>query len=127
MKKCKKCGKEKEDWEFPTTTEKSTGREYTQNACRACARKKDREVYNTRARQREKKYGITKIQFELMLKAQDNKCIICGCELVDPCVDHCHKTYKIRGILCQKCNRVLGVFNDSPELLRKAATYLEKL
>lgn len=41
-------------------------------------------------------------------------------------VDHDHNTGHIRGILCQACNVTLGKMNDSPELLRAAAAYLEK-
>lgn len=41
-------------------------------------------------------------------------------------VDHCHKTNKYRGILCQKCNRALGFFQDSRELLLKAIEYIDK-
>jgi transposase-like protein len=40
--------------------------------------------------------------------------------------DHDHKTGKLRDILCNKCNLGLGLFNDSPEILKKAARYLEK-
>jgi len=41
-------------------------------------------------------------------------------------IDHCHETDKIRGLLCSSCNRALGLFQDSPELLRKAADYLDR-
>lgn len=43
----------------------------------------------------------------------------------DLAVDHCHDTNVIRGLLCTNCNRALGLFQDSPELLRKAAAYLD--
>lgn len=51
------------------------------------------------------------------------ECVICGLEekLV---VDHCHKTNKIRGMLCNHCNRGLGHFKDNPELLEFARIYL---
>lgn len=40
-------------------------------------------------------------------------------------VDHCHASGKIRGLLCDLCNRGIGHFNDSVELLYKAIKYLE--
>jgi hypothetical protein len=40
-------------------------------------------------------------------------------------LDHCHKTNKFRGWICNRCNRTLGHVNDSPVLLRKLAEYLE--
>lgn len=78
-------------------------------------------------------YGITLIQYQTLLKKQNNVCAICENEETviwnnKPnylCVDHCHSTKKIRGILCRDCNAALGKFQDSPDLLRKAATYLE--
>lgn len=64
-----------------------------------------------------------------MLEAQDFKCAICG---IEECltgnalaVDHCHKTEKVRGLLCQQCNIGLGNFGHNPDTLIEAATYLE--
>jgi peptide methionine sulfoxide reductase MsrB len=51
------------------------------------------------------------------------ECVICGSteKLV---VDHCHTTNRIRGMLCNHCNRGLGHFRDDPELLEFARIYL---
>ena len=72
------------------------------------------------------KYGITRKQFDFMLKAQDYKCAICGKEITDqePHIDHDHNTGKVRGLLCGKCNTALGLFGDDPSLLNKAVQYL---
>ena len=77
-----------------------------------------------------KKYGLTPEQVDAMISAQGDKCAICGTSNRGlphrfPAVDHCHKTKIVRGILCRKCNQGLGLFNDNPQLLRSAASYLE--
>jgi hypothetical protein len=41
-------------------------------------------------------------------------------------VDHCHRTHRIRGLLCSRCNTGIGKFNDDPGLLMRAAKYLSK-
>lgn len=73
-------------------------------------------------------YGITLEEFKDLLKSGNNRCYICkrcfSTKLL-PNTDHCHSTKKVRGILCGSCNRGLGYFKDNPELLRKAALYLE--
>jgi hypothetical protein len=76
-----------------------------------------------------KKFGISFEEYNEILKYQNNCCAICG----KPCeenkkmlsVDHDHKTNKIRGILCDLCNRGLGVFRDDTTILNKAIKYLE--
>ena len=58
-------------------------------------------------------YKGTPEQYNNMLKAQDNKCAICGkefCKDNPPFVDHDHKTGKIRGLLCNMCNLHLGIY-----------------
>jgi hypothetical protein len=69
-----------------------------------------------------------------MRQAQNDLCAICGRpETVVRCgktqnlaVDHDHTTNQVRDLLCNNCNNMLGYFNDDPELLEKAANYLEK-
>lgn len=71
-------------------------------------------------------YGIGLEKYNYMLASQNNCCAICkktdGKSL---CVDHNHATGKIRGLLCNKCNKALGLFNDDPELLKIADLYLK--
>lgn len=59
-------------------------------------------------------YGMTLAQYEAMLTAQNNKCLVCGKPESYPgrrlAVDHCHTTNKVRGLLCGLCNRTLGVY-----------------
>ena len=80
-----------------------------------------------------KTYGITLEWFNDILESQNGKCAICKKEetlkikgkVVRLAVDHCHETNKIRGLLCSNCNRGLGLFCDDPNLIRKAAAYIE--
>ncbi len=76
------------------------------------------------------KYGISGVVFDEMLKAQNGTCAICegGVNGLHPRfhVDHDHKTGKIRGLLCSKCNNGLGCFRDSVKVLDSAKLYLGK-
>lgn len=57
------------------------------------------------------------------IKQTTTECVICG--VTEPLVvDHDHVTGKVRGMLCNHCNRGLGHFRDSPMLLEFAAQYL---
>ena len=90
---------------------------------------KRKSIYAKSSRKR--LYGLTEEQFQTMLSSQDGKCSICGRErsqlVKQLCVDHDHETGKVRGLLCDKCNRGLGFFNDDHELLKKALNYLTPL
>ena len=58
------------------------------------------------------------------LIATTKECVICGDSSGSLVVDHDHETKKIRGLLCNHCNRGLGHFRDSPDLLEFARVYL---
>jgi hypothetical protein len=75
---------------------------------------------------RKRRYGITEEQYQQMLADQGNACAICRTpfEGIKVCVDHCHDTKKVRGLLCDGCNVGLGRFKDSPNLLQRAVDYL---
>jgi hypothetical protein len=75
-------------------------------------------------------YGITLEEYNQKLEAQGNVCEICGkpdeVEGRRMAIDHCHDTGQVRGLLCGNCNRGLGNFKDSPDMLQKALDYLVK-
>ncbi len=77
-------------------------------------------------------YGMTVDQHAAMVNAQGNLCAICG-EPPKPDgvraasrlhVDHDHVTGRVRGLLCNHCNRGVGAFRDRPDLLELAISYL---
>lgn len=70
-------------------------------------------------------YGLSLADFETLQKRQNYKCAICE-RKIELVVDHCHKTGKVRGLLCRSCNRVLGIFLDKPKLFLKASRYLKR-
>lgn len=99
-------------------------------------REKNREHFRRKEKARGflRRYGITLDDFNVMLASQDNACAICRTPH-DPDapgrrgklglhVDHDHRTGKVRGLLCNGCNRALGFVQDRPEVLRAAADYL---
>lgn len=72
------------------------------------------------------RYGITMEDYYQMLAHQENRCAICNIEATKTLdVDHCHETGKVRGLLCNNCNRGIGHLKDNSEMLRKAADYID--
>jgi hypothetical protein len=92
-------------------------------------RKRPSEGY--RAEKLKQKYGITVQQFDDMLAAQGG-CAVClsptprGGRHNRFVVDHCHKTGRVRGVLCHPCNIALGVLGDTPESIFRALAYVTK-
>lgn len=77
------------------------------------------------------KYGITEDDYQCMLEEQGGKCAICSTDTPTGkwkvfAVDHCHLTGNVRGLLCNECNRGMGLLKDNAQLLRNAADYLER-
>lgn len=142
-KKCSKCNKRKLVKDFHKDSSKSDGfRSY----CKKCNneytkiwRKNHRAICNEWYKDWYKRnkldkireygllsnYNITLEEYRKLLEGQNGVCKICGkSDSKALSVDHSHITGEIRGLLCQKCNSGLGMFNDSPELLNKAIEYL---
>ena len=73
------------------------------------------------------KYGVSYKDFDKLIIVQKNKCAICKTVMTqDRCLDHDHKNNKPRGLLCRKCNWLLGYSNDSIDILKKSIIYLKK-
>ncbi len=79
-------------------------------------------------------YGLTLEEKDKMYVEQQGCCAICGIpeSLITQGnnkrlgVDHCHRTNKVRGLLCTNCNLALGMFSDDKEILKNAILYLDK-
>lgn len=83
-------------------------------------------------------YGLSESDFHALYHQQGSTCAVCqealllnGLLSIGPvsercCVDHSHETGKVRGLVHQRCNLVLGNAKDSPDILRAAAVYLER-
>ena len=71
-------------------------------------------------------YGISMEEYESLSAAQDHLCAICAQPEEDRllAVDHDHVSGRLRGLLCTRCNRGLGFFQDDPQRLTRAVAYL---
>lgn len=79
-----------------------------------------------RDREYQRRFGITLEQYDQMLRSQRGVCAICQgkCKRGRLSVDHCHRTGRVRGLLCRACNLLLGAAGDSRKLLKRAEAYL---
>ena len=113
---CSECSVEKDLSSFKLKS--STGR-----CCFECRREKDRW------RQLRKCYGVTKPIYEAMFISQGGVCKLCSMTPEENgqalAVDHCHDTGKVRGLLCKKCNLMLGYSLDNIKTLANAIAYLQ--
>jgi hypothetical protein len=118
---CSRCHERKPLEEFPWFT-------YGDYRCRPCLRAGNAE-------QQLRRRGFSLADYQALWEAQNGKCAICGvkeghrsrygraCQLA---LDHDHRTGKARGLLCNSCNRGLGRFKDSIEVLEAAVRYLKR-
>lgn len=105
-------------------------------SCKSCHRTRPSQNYEgNKDAKLKREFGISLTDYNAMLEAQNGVCAICdrpekfstkGKGSMAMAVDHCHKTDKIRGLLCLKCNRAIGLFEDSTDSLQKAIDYLKR-
>lgn len=114
-KLCRACGEVKPHNEWHRNATASDG---LSTRCKACRAVQGRE------RHLQRHYGLTEAERDDLVASQAGVCCIC---LSAPAahVDHCHKTGRVRGVLCFSCNAALGQFKDRPDAIRRAAAYVE--
>ena len=131
-KVCRVCGEEKGLEEF---FRRKKGSEILRTECKTCIAKKNkawRYAVPGRDRKRflKRAYGITPEQYTEMLEEQGGVCAANGCDSSRGhgvlYVDHCHKTGRVRGLLCHSCNTALGHVFDNADKLRGLIQYLER-
>jgi hypothetical protein len=91
----------------------------------------DESKQRTFVQKLKREYGITLDIYNEMVKSQNNLCKICEKpenhkNKIRLSVDHCHKTGKVRSLLCHKCNIVLGLINEDEFILGKIQNYLKE-
>ncbi|MDR7385216.1 endonuclease VII domain-containing protein [Promicromonospora iranensis] len=105
--------------DFWTEPRKRDGRH---SACKECMHVQQRD------RTLRRKYGIGSAEYDALVEAQQGRCGVCG----EPdarrplVVDHCHRSGQVRALLCDRCNRLLGVADDDIALLEHAIQFLHK-
>jgi len=151
-KKCSKCSKSKPLEEY--TTQK-LGKYGKTACCKVCSNIRNKGLKNNRklglptaisqrkrihgvvsdplylvSQKLKSNYGITLEDYNIIFNSQEGRCKICTRHQMEfkkrLHVDHCHKTGKVRGLLCTKCNFGLGYLNDDVTLLTNAIEYLNK-
>lgn len=70
------------------------------------------------------RYGLTRDEFDALLIAQSGRCAICDRADRNLNVDHCHTSTRVRGLLCQRCNILIGYLDNTPDVVDKARAWL---
>lgn len=124
---CTQCKQEKPVSEYNKRLRSKDG---LRNNCKDCDHKSEHRYRKQNPSQAalaaiRQKYGLQEHAYKEMLEKHNYQCDICESK-TRLCIDHCHKTGKIRGILCGKCNSGIGLLNDNIADLEKAIRYLKK-
>lgn len=112
QKRCTQCRERKPVGEFY----KQRGGTGLMGECRVCNKKRARQTKyrlhgSPTAYYRKKRYGVTQDDVDKLILSQNGVCAICTTR-PPTCVDHCHNTNQVRGMLCQRCNSAIGVIGE---------------
>lgn len=136
-KQCCRCKHLKKSDEFNPNSASPDG---LQSYCKVCMPLMRKKHYKKHAKRlnhegRLRKCKCSAERYEKLLTEQGGLCAVCGepetrisnmnGKVQSLAIDHCHVTHAVRGLLCWRCNLVLGHVGDDPELLKKLAAYLE--
>lgn len=137
-KYCPKCESWKKPEEFYQARKPGAR---THPWCKQCASayrkqwRKDRSevARSLDKRYRKKRYGLVEGEFDSMFLAQKGVCLICGQPetrsnqhgTMTISIDHHHGTGRVRGLLCSACNTAIGLLQDDPKIIRRAAAYVQ--
>lgn len=122
---CTTCNRTKDISQFKLERDKrATNGIAVRSKCKTC------DEFRKYKRFIQKTYDISWEDYEKMFDAQNGCCAICKSKISSSrtsrlFVDHCHDSLKVRGLLCSSCNHGLGLFKDSPTILKAALKYLE--
>ena len=131
LRRCFRCKFFKPIEEFNRRSDRKCGRKFE---CRSCSKESTRKYSQKRGKEHTRSYdlkrrfGLTIEEYNILLNAQGGNCAICGKPpgSENLCVDHDHRTGKIRGLLHKACNLIIGNAKDSTEILLKAVKYLQR-
>ena len=131
QKKCSKCKLILPFSSFAFDRKNKDGYNYN---CKKCYNKHVRDNYNPEKKKGhhlKTMYGIDLEQYKIILESQNNSCAIC--ETKTPggngnyfYVDHNHKTGQVRGLLCHRCNFLIGQALEDIDILKSSVKYLRK-
>lgn len=82
--------------------------------------------------QKKHKYGLSKEEYINLIKKSKGECCICGVKFDNrnkysgPFVDHNHKTGKVRSVICNRCNRLIGMAEENIDIFKNIINYLKK-
>jgi hypothetical protein len=129
---CTKCKEEKEIHLFANNPTTKDGKRHD---CRECVKVYHHHYYHhygaskrptlekRQAAWRKWRYGVDNSEYAKLLDSSGGACQICG-EITTLCVDHQQEPFKVRGLLCGKCNKGIGLLGHDVGILRSAIAYL---
>lgn len=125
MKTCSSCKNKVPKELFHKHSKKTDG---LQSICKKC--KNTKEIFRKQIRNSNylRLYGITLEKYDNLATSQNNCCAICGKAESNKklAVDHCHKTGKVRKLLCSDCNVTLGKVKENINILESMIAYLKE-